>query len=68
MFSKFSTILQQAVDVLAPETTPLEDFQYHWKAVTNFYVENTDDKCPVSAKYSFKCLTMIFDMKIHFSR
>lgn len=49
MFSKFSTILQQAVDALAPESTPIEDFVYHWKCITNFYVENTDDKCPVTS-------------------
>ncbi|XP_039266532.1 FHF complex subunit HOOK interacting protein 2A-like isoform X2 [Styela clava] len=49
MFSKFSTILQQAVDALAPEATPIEDFVYHWKCITNFYVENTDEKCPVNS-------------------
>lgn len=49
MFSKFSSILQQAVDALAPESTPKDDFLYHWKCITNFYVDNTDDKCPVNS-------------------
>nr|CAB3244298.1 protein FAM160B1 [Phallusia mammillata] len=48
MFNKFTTILQQAVEALAPDAPLHEDFVYHWKSVTNFYIENTDDKTPVS--------------------
>nr|XP_002121536.1 protein FAM160B1 [Ciona intestinalis] len=48
MFNKFTTILQQAVDALAPDAPLHEDFVYHWKSVTNFYIENTDDKTPVT--------------------
>uniref|UniRef100_H2YX74 FHF complex subunit HOOK-interacting protein C-terminal domain-containing protein n=1 Tax=Ciona savignyi TaxID=51511 RepID=H2YX74_CIOSA len=48
MFNKFTTILQHAVDALAPDAPLHEDFVYHWKSVTNFYIENTDDKTPVT--------------------
>ena len=51
MFNKFTTILQQAVDALASDTPLHEDFVYHWKSITNFYIENTDDKTPVSDKF-----------------
>ncbi|CAK8682922.1 FHF complex subunit HOOK interacting protein 2A-like [Clavelina lepadiformis] len=48
MFNKFTTILQQAVEALAPDAPLHEDFVYHWKSITNFYIENTDDKTPVT--------------------
>jgi len=48
MFNKLSNILQHAVEALAPDTPLHEDFVYHWKSVTNFYIENNDDKTPVS--------------------
>ncbi|XP_064602232.1 FHF complex subunit HOOK interacting protein 2A-like isoform X2 [Liolophura sinensis] len=47
MFSKFTTILQQAVDALAPNLTLQEDFVYHWKAVTNYFIDNKHDKKPI---------------------
>ena len=53
MFNKFTTILQQAVDALASDTPLHEDFVYHWKSITNFYIENTDDKTPVSYSLHF---------------
>ncbi|XP_026500097.2 FHF complex subunit HOOK interacting protein 2A-like [Vanessa tameamea] len=37
MLSRFSDVLQTAADVLAPPATRLEDFEYHWKMVVNFY-------------------------------
>lgn len=48
MFNKLSNILHHAVEALAPDTPLHEDFVYHWKSVTNFYIENTDDKTPVT--------------------
>ncbi|XP_052744358.1 FHF complex subunit HOOK interacting protein 2A-like [Bicyclus anynana] len=37
MLSRFSDVLQSAADVLAPPPSRLEEFQYHWKMVLNFY-------------------------------
>ncbi|PSN44327.1 hypothetical protein C0J52_11105 [Blattella germanica] len=37
MLSRFSTVIQNAVDALAPPVPLLEDFTYHWKMVMKFY-------------------------------
>ncbi|KAJ8711888.1 hypothetical protein PYW08_008842 [Mythimna loreyi] len=42
MLSRFSDVLQTAADVLAPPATRLEDFEYHWKMILNFY-QNYDE-------------------------
>lgn len=46
MLSRFSDVLQTAADVLAPPATRLEDFEYHWKMILNFY-ERFDDNCKI---------------------
>ncbi|XP_019411021.1 PREDICTED: protein FAM160B1 [Crocodylus porosus] len=33
---------------LAPSLPLQEDFVYHWKAITHYYIETTDDKAPVT--------------------
>ncbi|XP_058451957.1 FHF complex subunit HOOK interacting protein 2A-like [Malaya genurostris] len=38
MLGRLSEVLQNAADVLAPPPTPLQDFDYHYKLVKNFYV------------------------------
>uniref|UniRef100_UPI00398EDEDA FHF complex subunit HOOK interacting protein 2A n=1 Tax=Pristiophorus japonicus TaxID=55135 RepID=UPI00398EDEDA len=48
MFTKFTNILQQAVEALAPSLPLQEDFVYHWKAITHYYIETSDDKAPVT--------------------
>ncbi|OCT71278.1 protein FAM160B1-like [Xenopus laevis] len=48
MFSKISSILHQAVEALAPSLPLQEDFVYHWKAITHYYIETSDDKAPVT--------------------
>ncbi|KAM4702647.1 FHF complex subunit HOOK interacting protein 2A [Rhinophrynus dorsalis] len=48
MFSKFTSILQQAVEALAPSLPLQEDFVFHWKAITHYYIETSDDKAPVT--------------------
>ncbi|XP_066277630.1 FHF complex subunit HOOK interacting protein 2A-like isoform X3 [Branchiostoma lanceolatum] len=58
MFNKFASILQHAVEAidnwsgeleprLAPNLPLQEDFVYHWKSITKYYIDNTDDKRPV---------------------
>ncbi|KAM6105671.1 LOW QUALITY PROTEIN: FHF complex subunit HOOK interacting protein 2A [Pterocles gutturalis] len=47
MFSKFTSILQHAVEALAPSLPLQEDFIY-LKAITHYYIETSDDKAPVT--------------------
>lgn len=48
MLSRFATVLHNAVDALAPPISPKEEFIYHWKAVTNFFVDKrSDSKAPI---------------------
>ncbi|KAL3865122.1 hypothetical protein ACJMK2_006751 [Sinanodonta woodiana] len=47
MFSKFSSILQHAVDALAPPMSLQEEFVAHWKAVTSYFCDNKGEKVPV---------------------
>uniref|UniRef100_F7E0M7 FHF complex subunit HOOK interacting protein 2A n=2 Tax=Xenopus tropicalis TaxID=8364 RepID=F7E0M7_XENTR len=37
-----------AVPLLAPSLPLQEDFVYHWKAITHYYIETSDDKAPVT--------------------
>ncbi|XP_028651601.1 protein FAM160B1 [Erpetoichthys calabaricus] len=48
MFSKLTSILQHAVEALAPSLPLQEDFVYHWKGITHYYIETSDDKAPVT--------------------
>lgn len=47
MFSKFTNILQQAVDAIAPNLSLQEEFVHHWKAITNYFIDNKEEKLPV---------------------
>ncbi|XP_031629620.1 protein FAM160B1-like isoform X2 [Contarinia nasturtii] len=40
MLGRFNEALQTAAEVLAPPPTPLQNLEYHWKHVKNFYAEN----------------------------
>ncbi|KAJ8686944.1 hypothetical protein QAD02_022738 [Eretmocerus hayati] len=48
MISGLQIALKNAIDVIAPPATPLQDFTYHWKQLMHFYVNHTNDaKLPV---------------------
>ncbi|XP_015521214.2 FHF complex subunit HOOK interacting protein 2A isoform X1 [Neodiprion lecontei] len=50
MISSFQAALKNAVDVVAPPATALDDFTYHWKQLMNFYVNHlTNCKLPIEA-------------------
>ncbi|XP_020289800.1 protein FAM160B1-like [Pseudomyrmex gracilis] len=50
MISGIQSALKNAIDVIAPPATPLQDFTYHWKQLMNFYVSHlTDCKVPVQS-------------------
>ncbi|CAG5117910.1 unnamed protein product, partial [Candidula unifasciata] len=40
MFHKFSNFIQQAVETFAPNVSPQEEFVYHWKSVTSYFVDS----------------------------
>ncbi|KAH9496894.1 hypothetical protein Btru_010090 [Bulinus truncatus] len=42
MFHKFTNFIQQAVETFAPNISPQEEFVYHWKSVTSYFVDNKD--------------------------
>uniref|UniRef100_A0A8C5K5W1 FHF complex subunit HOOK-interacting protein C-terminal domain-containing protein n=1 Tax=Jaculus jaculus TaxID=51337 RepID=A0A8C5K5W1_JACJA len=48
MFSKVTCILQHAMEALTPSLALREDFVYHWKAITQYYIETSDAKAPVT--------------------
>ena len=44
LLNRFTNILQNAVEALAPQASSLEEFSFHWKRITNYYIETTDEK------------------------
>ena len=42
--NRVTNILQNAVEALAPQASCLEEFSFHWKRITNYYIETTDEK------------------------
>ena len=47
MFSRLTNFVNNAVEALAPEMTHLEQFRYHWKAVTQFFLDTSDERMSV---------------------
>lgn len=47
MFNKVSAFLQQALETREPSIDLLDSFVDHWKAITNYYIETTDESRPV---------------------
>ncbi|XP_047343198.1 FHF complex subunit HOOK interacting protein 2A-like isoform X2 [Vespa velutina] len=48
MISGIHVALKNAIDVIAPPATPLQDFTYHWKQLMNFYINHLNDcKVPI---------------------
>uniref|UniRef100_A0A4W5LVF2 FHF complex subunit HOOK interacting protein 2 n=1 Tax=Hucho hucho TaxID=62062 RepID=A0A4W5LVF2_9TELE len=43
---KIAKLINQTL--LAPSLPLQEDFVYHWKAITHYYIETSDDKAPVT--------------------
>ncbi|KAG9488562.1 hypothetical protein GDO78_004876 [Eleutherodactylus coqui] len=46
MWSRLGALLQQAVDTREPAQDLLQSFVQHWKGVTQYYLETTDESCP----------------------
>ncbi|CBY31509.1 unnamed protein product [Oikopleura dioica] len=48
IINRFTNILQNSVEALAPQASSIEEFTFHWKRITNYYIESADEKEPVS--------------------
>ncbi|XP_029283303.1 LOW QUALITY PROTEIN: protein FAM160B2-like [Cottoperca gobio] len=46
-FSKLSSMLLHALETREPTLDLLDSFVDHWKSITNYYIETTDDSRPV---------------------
>ena len=44
IINRFTNILQNAVEALAPQASSIEEFTFHWKRITNYYIESSDEK------------------------
>ncbi|KAL2092248.1 hypothetical protein ACEWY4_012046 [Coilia grayii] len=47
MLSKLTNLFQQALETREPIVNLLESFVDHWKGITNYYIETTDESRPV---------------------
>ncbi|XP_023694374.1 FHF complex subunit HOOK-interacting protein 2B isoform X1 [Paramormyrops kingsleyae] len=47
MFNKLTTLFQQALETREPSVNLQDSFVEHWKGITNYYIETTDDLIPV---------------------
>ncbi|XP_013883585.1 protein FAM160B2 [Austrofundulus limnaeus] len=47
-FSKLGSLLLRALETREPTVELLESFIDHWKSITNYYIQTTDDNRPVS--------------------
>ncbi|MED6246617.1 hypothetical protein ATANTOWER_020804 [Ataeniobius toweri] len=48
MFSKLSGMLLHALETREPTVDLLNSFIDHWKSITNYYIQTTDDSRPAS--------------------
>ncbi|KAM3926385.1 FHF complex subunit HOOK-interacting protein 2B isoform 2-T2 [Leptodactylus fuscus] len=46
MWGRLGALLQQAVETREPSQDLLQSFVQHWKGVTQYYLETTDESCP----------------------
>ncbi|XP_047129129.1 FHF complex subunit HOOK interacting protein 2A isoform X1 [Hydra vulgaris] len=49
MFTRFTSMLHNAVDALSPEVSILEQFKYHWKCITQYLVDTDNNKISVES-------------------
>ncbi|KAG7332026.1 hypothetical protein KOW79_003860 [Hemibagrus wyckioides] len=47
MFNKLTSLFQQALETREPSVNLLDSFIDHWKGITNYYIETTDETQPV---------------------
>ncbi|XP_066500882.1 FHF complex subunit HOOK-interacting protein 2B [Hoplias malabaricus] len=47
VLNKLTTLFQQALETREPSINLLDSFVDHWKGITNYYIETTDESRPV---------------------
>ncbi|KAK2840660.1 hypothetical protein Q7C36_012239 [Tachysurus vachellii] len=47
MLNKLTSLFQQALETREPSVNLLDSFVDHWKGITNYYIETTDEAQPV---------------------
>ncbi|KAK3723849.1 hypothetical protein QZH41_019513, partial [Actinostola sp. cb2023] len=64
MLNKIKSLVNEAVEALVPDLPPQESFVFHWKAVTNYFIEATDEKVPVySTNIPYHLENMLFTLR-----
>ncbi|TNN55829.1 Protein FAM160B2 [Liparis tanakae] len=64
-FSKLSSLLLSALEMRAPTVDLLESFVDHWKSITNYYIQTTDDSRPVRQTEIPWCLRQMLDILVY---
>ena len=49
MFNRLSSIVQNAIDTIAPPCPALEDMHYHWNAVLQVYIQKEESNCVIES-------------------
>ncbi|XP_052459750.1 FHF complex subunit HOOK interacting protein 2B [Carassius gibelio] len=65
MFNKVTAFLQQALETREPSINLLDSFVDHWKAITNYYIETTDESRPVKQTDIPWCLRQMLDILVY---
>ena len=49
MLGRLSNLMNQTLEALAPSQSNLDDFEFHWRATTGYFLENRDAKAPLKS-------------------
>jgi len=49
MLGRLSNFMNQTLEALAPSQSNLDDFEFHWRATTGYFLENRDAKAPLKS-------------------
>ncbi|XP_040052738.2 FHF complex subunit HOOK-interacting protein 2B [Gasterosteus aculeatus] len=64
-FSRLSSMLLHALETREPTVDLLESFVNHWKSITNYYINTTDDSRPVRQTDIPWCLRQMLDILVY---
>ncbi|XP_068457773.1 FHF complex subunit HOOK-interacting protein 2B isoform X2 [Clinocottus analis] len=64
-FSRLSSLLLRALETREPTVELLESFVDHWKSITNYYIQTTDDSRPVRQTEIPWCLRQMLDILVY---
>ncbi|KAM9392518.1 FHF complex subunit HOOK-interacting protein 2B-like isoform 2-T2 [Pholidichthys leucotaenia] len=64
-FSRFTSMLLHALESREPTVDLLDSFIDHWKSITNYYVQTTDEHVPVRQTDIPWCLRQMLDILVY---